>query len=911
MAEAIATPDLTKSPYVGPKPFEQQERNLFFGRDWESEQLIALTVAHPVILLYAQSGAGKSSLLNAKVLLDLETSEGCEILPVARVRGDLPPGISPDRIANLYVFNTLMSWNEITSLSPIEMIDLSLTDFLRQIPRAGDDEGYPVLRVVVFDQLEELFTFYPERWPEREKFFKQVNEALTADPYLRVLFVIREEYLAQIDTYAELLPEQLRSRFRLERLDSGDALSAVDGPLQTTPRSFAPGVANRLVDELLKIRVESPSGKITEQPGRYVEPVQLQVVCQSLWDALPPEVMEITDDSLEAFGDVDQALTRFYERAVIDTIQRTEGWPVVTEWRLRNWFEEELITSAGTRGLVYQGQRRTGSVQNEAVRILESHRIIRAEQRAGARWYELTHDRFIRPIQRANRQWRVETLKHLAKVAGSVITSVILILIAIGPIYNVFAQLSETERVESANATVVSVNATSTSVIATATSIIATATQSSLDTQEESQQVAAESQAIQATSTAIAEAVRIDRVRPVRAGISIGAEGATAGTLGYFVMDEAGQVYIISAASVLGNNLDEFILQPGPFDGGLIPDDVIGQVFTGISSAQSPGPIASLTALGTLTDTINLNGSVSGVGPILGIRDPEVGLAINKLGRATGEKSGTISAIDQAISVDFGTGDPVTLLGAALADIEGSAGDAGALVFDNEGFAIGIFIALGERGVVVPMQAVLDLYNVRLLPPQVQIQDISALLARNPVLQYNTRDESSITSIIVHHTATPGDISITRIAQSIVDNRGLPGITYHYCITPEGRVFQTQPLTAIPSQVNSDKKNVSIDVCLIGNFSDTPPPQAQLNAATVLIAQLASVYNIPNTEIFGRNELQPSVASPGQTWPVWRETLLDRLNDLQAEGVPAPGVTPVPTPTPMATPDGSEFGDGN
>ncbi|MCB0196180.1 MAG: N-acetylmuramoyl-L-alanine amidase, partial [Anaerolineae bacterium] len=796
------------------------------------------------------------------------------------------------------IFNTLMSWSEITELRASEMVDLSLVDFLRQVPRQGDDEGYPVLRVLVFDQFEEMFTFYPERWPERDQFFEQVNAALAADAYLRVLFVIREDYLAQIDTYADRVPEQLRSRFRLERLGSEDALVAVDGPLQNTPRSFAPGVAAKLVTELLKIRAEGPYGRIIEQLGRYVEPVQLQVVCQGLWEALPPDVTVITDDNLENFGDVDQALTRFYERAVADTMQRTEKLPVLTEWRLRNWFEEELITPAGTRGLVYRGLKRTGSVPNEAIDILEGHRIIRSERRSGARWYELTHDRFIGPIQRANRAWRFDTIKHLARVAGSIITGIIVFLIAIGPVYNIVQQFSQDARLQS--------------VSATATIAIAEATQASRATQvylnQMSQQIEAEAAAAQATSTAIAQAIRKDRVRPVRSGLSVGAEGATAGTLGYFAVDDAGQVYIISAYTVLGRRRDELILQPGPFDGGVSPGDVIGRVYTNTASIQIPGPIASLTALGVLDDDIHFDGAITGVGPILGIREPRAGMSIRKLGRATGDRRGIITAIDRAVSVNFGPGQTVRLSGAALAEIEGSAGDAGALVFDDDGFAIGIYVTVGQQSVIVPMQAILDLYGVRLLSPQVQIQDKSAVLKHSSVRQYNIRDVSTINNIIVHHTGTPPDISVERIAEFSVDRLNLPGITYHYCVTPEGVVYQTQPLSVIPTQINSDEKNTSIDVCMIGDFSETLPPQAQLNATAVLIAQLATTYQIPTTEIYGRTEFPPPVASPGQ-WYEWRQTLLDRVSNLLATGVPSPRVTAIPTATPIvtqnATPDGS------
>jgi hypothetical protein len=73
-------------PYVGPRPFERKDQSHFFGRDGEASELSSNVIAHPVVILYSQSGAGKTSLLNAKLIPFLE-QEGFEILPLARVRG--------------------------------------------------------------------------------------------------------------------------------------------------------------------------------------------------------------------------------------------------------------------------------------------------------------------------------------------------------------------------------------------------------------------------------------------------------------------------------------------------------------------------------------------------------------------------------------------------------------------------------------------------------------------------------------------------------------------------------------------------------------------------------------------------------------------------------------------------------
>lgn len=382
-------------PYVGPRPFELSDRDVFFGRDREVDDLLSLIVAHRAMLLYAESGAGKTSLLNAGLVPQLER-EGFEVLPSARVFGLIPRDVDSKTIPNPYVLNVLLSWG-----MPLEAVvqesGVRLADYLDKLDCG--EEATP--RVVILDQLEELFTSYPDRWKDRRPFVEQVREALNRDPLLRVVFAIREDFIAQLVPVERFLPERLRTRYRLERLRKPAALQAILGPLDGTDRSFGDGVAEKLVDDLMSLRVEAAPGETTAVEGQFVEPVQLQVVCQELWEHLPVGVKTITRAHVEEFGDADQALSAFYEQRIAQASRAAKA----SVRRLRRWFERVLITPAGTRGTVYRGKAETGGLKNTAVDNLESSHIIRGEVRAGARWYELTHDRFIGPIRASNASW--------------------------------------------------------------------------------------------------------------------------------------------------------------------------------------------------------------------------------------------------------------------------------------------------------------------------------------------------------------------------------------------------------------------------------------------------------------------------------------------------------------------------
>ena len=289
-------------PYVGARPFEARDQNLFFGRDAEAVELVSRIVSHSDVLLYAQSGAGKTSLINAR-LVPLLQKEGYEVLAGARVQGPAP-AIELSSISNLYMFQALTRLAG-SRFEPSHLAGMSLQSYLDQSPRIPDAEGGVRPRVLVIDQFEELFTFYPERWPERRRFFEQLRDALNADRALHVLLSMREDYVAETEPYAAILPQKLRTRFRLERLREKPAVDAVAEPLRLTDRAFQNGVAASLVTDLLEIRVKSPDGAIVKAPGEFVEPVHLQVACERIWKSLKPGEKVITYNMLGCSGHVD------------------------------------------------------------------------------------------------------------------------------------------------------------------------------------------------------------------------------------------------------------------------------------------------------------------------------------------------------------------------------------------------------------------------------------------------------------------------------------------------------------------------------------------------------------------------------------------------------------------------------
>jgi hypothetical protein len=417
-------PDL--APYIGPRPFSPSDCEIFFGRDSEIAELVSLVIANRAVLVYAVSGAGKSSLLSAGLIAALQ-ARSFEVLPPLRLQA---PAVPPAEVANAFTYSAL--WGLLQDpAAPAEAAGFdptgTLTDLLASLPRGSDSYGFPSPRVLIFDQFEEIFTLHQDRWQEREALLRDIGSSLLRDPELRLVLALREEYVAQLERYAHLFPDGLRSRLHVERLRRDPALAAATGPLARAGVKFGPGIAEALITDLLQTRVDLGDGRTVTVEGEFVEPVQLQVVCRTLWTRLDTGIKRIAHEHLAALGSVDESLVRYYDQAVAAAVGRTR----VHEHQLRDELERAFITPAGTRATVFAGTDAPAALPSPALDELRSRHVIRAEWRAGGQWVELSHDRLIEPIRRSNATVR-ERYAAMRRRRLGILTAILLLLIGAG-----------------------------------------------------------------------------------------------------------------------------------------------------------------------------------------------------------------------------------------------------------------------------------------------------------------------------------------------------------------------------------------------------------------------------------------------------------------------------------------------
>jgi len=133
--------------------------------------------------------------------------------------------------------------------------------------------------------------------------------------------------------------------------------------------------------------------------------------------------------------------------------------------------------------------------------------------------------------------------------------------------------------------------------------------------------------------------------------------------------------------------------------------------------------------------------------------------------------------------------------------------------------------------------------------------------------------------IVIHHTGTTrGDVaSIHQAHLKRKDKHGNSwlGIGYHFVIgngkgMGDGEIEPTfrwnQQLQGAHAGVN-EYNQYGIGIALIGNFDESAPSSAQLNAVENLVAALSQAYGIREDQIIGHSDIK-ATACPGKYFPL-------------------------------------------
>lgn len=422
--------------YPGLKAFSDQQEPIFFGRDGDRERLLSLILLEKICVLFARSGYGKSSLLNAGIapaLKRINTKDKRRYLPLF-IR------------FNLWGEHNKTPWFERFKAQlalQVPALDPATRDARSYFPptlwgelkRIHTDEN--LVYVLIFDQFEEFFSFPPE---QQFEFKHQLAELLYADiptfveqneaslakeqaDYaarkidVKAVLAIRSDRLGELHRMKDRLPAILNKRYELTALDNDQARQALEMPARlegdfASPRfAFDPGALKSIIDHLThNVQGESVG----------IEAFQLQIIAQDIEERLISGLIKRRDGDQEPIvrrtdlPQLDNIYSQYYHRKI-------EELPVRLQAQARLLLEDGLLFEddhGEARRLSMDGEflLHHYDVDQELLNRLESNFLLRRDPNTTQGYnYEISHDTLVIPIAKAKHERKYREARQKAK----------------------------------------------------------------------------------------------------------------------------------------------------------------------------------------------------------------------------------------------------------------------------------------------------------------------------------------------------------------------------------------------------------------------------------------------------------------------------------------------------------------
>ncbi len=270
---------MSEIPYLGLKPFSEENAPFFFGRDAQKRDIAKRLRISRLTVLLGQSGVGKSSILGAGVVPQLRRNaeqnwqdSGTPQLAVVLFRdwqGENPLKDLIEKIRD--------SVAEAMKIKPTHLrVEPKPAESLRVWTKIlGGEQGSGQL-FIILDQFEEYFQSHAQESGKgtfADEFPRWVNRS---DLRVNFLIAMREDALAKLHRFQERILDIFNNQIELKRLDLSAARDAIVKPigeynlrqivthhLQTSRLTVLSGASGTGKSRILKEIVNKLRGVIT------------------------------------------------------------------------------------------------------------------------------------------------------------------------------------------------------------------------------------------------------------------------------------------------------------------------------------------------------------------------------------------------------------------------------------------------------------------------------------------------------------------------------------------------------------------------------------------------------------------------------------------------------------------------
>jgi tetratricopeptide (TPR) repeat protein len=249
-----------KNPFPGLRPFETDEYRLFFGREGQSDALIARLQRSHFLAVVGTSGSGKSSLVRAGLLPALRgglmagAGSGWRIAimrPGSDPIGNLAAALAEKDMLLEAGGGLPPAEAEAVIEATLRRGSLGLVEVAKQ-SRLNEDEKL----LVVVDQFEELFRFREARpasstGDDASAFVKLLLEASQQHEFsIYVVPTMRSDFLGDCAQF-QGLPEAINDgQYLIPRMTRDERRFAITGPVGVTRGKITEPLVNRLMNDV-------------------------------------------------------------------------------------------------------------------------------------------------------------------------------------------------------------------------------------------------------------------------------------------------------------------------------------------------------------------------------------------------------------------------------------------------------------------------------------------------------------------------------------------------------------------------------------------------------------------------------------------------------------------------------------
>jgi len=352
---------IPNSPFKFLDSYSKEDKEIFFGRENETEEIYTKIFQSNLLLIYGASGTGKSSLISCGLANKFQDTDW---LPINIRRG-------------LDINKSIISQLNKIAITPIKKKDKGNIHLRKLIKSIYLDYFKPVF--LIFDQFEELFIFgNREEWLS---FIEDIKIVLESDLQVKLIFVIRGEYLEYLSEFEEVLPDFFDNRVRIEKMTRRNALQCITGPCKAFDIQLEENFAENL---LAKLSPEKAEIELT-----YLQ-VFLDRIFKTASDNTKENKIVFTNSILNDLGNIGDVLSEFLDDQINQIPNSEQALALLKAFVTTEGTKKQISVEEATDFANALGQEISIKEVESTINELVNRRILKDKDEAGR--HELRHD---------------------------------------------------------------------------------------------------------------------------------------------------------------------------------------------------------------------------------------------------------------------------------------------------------------------------------------------------------------------------------------------------------------------------------------------------------------------------------------------------------------------------------------